>query len=130
MAIVFNCAECGKLPTLVGGKLIYPHRPDLHTKKFYLCLCGAYVGCHQGTENSLGSPAHGDLRKARIAVHALFDPLWQRKMEKGFKKKEARNSGYAWLAEKMEIAFDDCHVSQFNLTQCNQAIKILKNWNI
>ena len=125
--MAYNCSECGCKPVLTSGERIYPNRPELFIKKFYLCKCGAYVGCHNGTYNALGSPAGFELRKLRMDVHALFDPLWKRKMTFGFTKKDARNRGYAWLAKEMDIELKKCHVSQFNLSQCRQALKILNN---
>lgn len=125
---VYPCSECGSIPNLVDGSTIYPHRPDLGSSKFYLCECGAYVGCHKGTSNALGSPAGYELRKARSRCHELFDPLWKRKQAKGFSKFEARSAAYRWLAGEMSIELDSCHFSQFNLEQCNAALKILDPW--
>lgn len=42
-----NCPYCGNPAQFVTGEVIYPHRKDLHDKKFYACPpCDAYVGCH------------------------------------------------------------------------------------
>lgn len=126
--IVFCCAECGRTPKLVTGETIYPYRQDLYDKLFYLCTCGAYVGCHSGTENALGSPASAALRKARSDAHALFDPLWRKKQALGFSKKDARHAAYVWLATDMGIPISGCHFSQLNLAQCTKALEILNNW--
>lgn len=130
MAIVFNCAECHLTPNLVGGDEIYPHRPDLHDRNFYLCICGAYVGCHYGTENALGSPAKLELRQERMKLHAIFDPLWQKKMKRGFSKRFARNSAYLWLAKEMNLSQIQCHISRFDKKKCEEALEILNKLKV
>ena len=82
------CSECSSAAFLVAGARIYPHRKDLHGRKFWLCPCGAYVGCHPGTTLPLGSPAGKRLRILRQKVHDAIDPLWARKMTRdGLSKK-------------------------------------------
>ena len=42
---------------------IYPHRTDLHKKRFWRCpTCGNYVGCHPGSEKPLGNIPTPELR--------------------------------------------------------------------
>jgi len=31
-----HCMECGKISRLTDGREIYPHRPDLFSKSFYM----------------------------------------------------------------------------------------------
>ena len=110
------CHYCFRKPELVGGDTIYPHRPDLYEKKFYLCRpCDAYVGCHPGTTEPLGRLANAELRKAKQAAHAAFDPKW-----KGgdMKRKEA----YAWLATQLGIDFNDCHIGMFDVETCRRVV--------
>lgn len=41
----------------------------------WACLpCAAWVGCHKGTTQPLGRLANAELRKAKMAAHAAFDP--------------------------------------------------------
>lgn len=110
------CVECnGRDPELVGGDVIYPHRPDLYRKKFLRCRCGAYVGCHMGTDLPLGHPAGPLTQRARKDAHAAFDPLWKRKMAKdGVSKHEARGAGYRWLAAELGIDPKACHIGWMN----------------
>ena len=42
---MLKCPYCGKDAALVTGDKIYPHRPDLYDRNFWLCTaCDAYVG--------------------------------------------------------------------------------------
>lgn len=112
------CAYCSQPTEFVGGDIIYPHRPDLAEKKFYRCVpCEAYVGCHPGTETPLGRVANAELRKAKMAAHAAFDPLWR---EGGMKRKEA----YAWLRKAMNLAEDQCHIGMFDVDQCREVQRL------
>jgi hypothetical protein len=67
-----ECPYCQNLAELVGGDIVYPHRPDLHQKQLWLCRpCEAWCGVHPGTTIPLGFPAKKDLRRARrIAAKA------------------------------------------------------------
>lgn len=106
------CPYCGEFSVKVGGAAIYPHRPDLYEKTFYQCApCDAYVGCHPGTTKPLGRLADEKLRRAKNRAHAAFDPLWK---DEGMK----RGSAYAWLADRLGIKKEDCHIGMFDVDQC------------
>ncbi len=110
------CPYCGASAKLVGGDVIYPHRGDLYDKKFWHCSpCKAYVGCHPGTETPLGRLADSDLRKAKMAAHAAFDPLWR-------EGSMSRGAAYAWLAKALELSPDDCHMGMFDLAGCQKVV--------
>ncbi|MBK8752385.1 MAG: hypothetical protein IPL99_12380 [Candidatus Competibacteraceae bacterium] len=112
------CPYCGHASRQVNGKIIYPHRPDLYDKWFYQCApCEAYVGCHPGTERPLGRLANVELRQAKIAAHAAFDPLWQ-------SRHAHRRDAYAWLAEQLGIAVKHCHIGQFDIDQCRRVVVV------
>lgn len=114
------CPYCGDKARLVGGLDIYPHRPDLYEKKFYQCVpCDAYVGCHQGTEKALGRLANAELRAAKMAAHAAFDPLWK----KGAKK---RGSAYAWLSDQLLIEKKACHIGMFDVETCRRVVEVCR----
>jgi hypothetical protein len=113
-----DCPYCGEPSKLVGGDAVYPHRQDLYSKKFYLCRpCDAYVGCHPNSETPLGRLANAELRRAKMATHRAFDPLWK---EHGMRRSEA----YQWLAEQLGIPAEECHVGMFDVARCNQAIEV------
>lgn len=112
------CPYCQSFSEKVSGARIYPHRPDLFSKTFYLCeKCDAYVGCHPGTTNPLGRLADGKLRAAKKAAHAAFDPIWK----SGQKK---RGSAYAWLADQLGIEKNDCHIGMMDVEMCSRVVSV------
>lgn len=121
-----TCSYCNNPAKLVTGKEIYPHRDDLSFKKYWYCKpCSAYVGCHHPSERPLGRLANAELRKAKMAAHAVFDPLW------GNKNFPTRSFAYKWLANKLGINVKDCHIGMFDAETCNKVVEICKkrNWN-
>jgi hypothetical protein len=113
-----TCDYCGAAADLVGGQAIYPHRPDLWTKRFWRCRpCRAYVGCHRGTDRPLGRLANAQLRMIRGRAHACFDPLWR-------DGSMNRADAYAWLARQLDIEPDRCHIGMFDVEQCRAVIRL------
>lgn len=115
-----TCPHCQHATALVGGAVVYPHRSDLASKKFWLCHpCDAYVGCHPGTERPLGTPAGKALRGMRSRVHAALDPLWR-------SGRMTRNEVYRRLAEGSNIPKDECHVGMYDVDRCVLALETLQ----
>lgn len=109
------CVECGRTDTqLVTGLDVYPNKPHLHAKKLWRCECGAYVGCHAGTEKALGYCGGPLTREARIAAHLAFDPLWEHGLM-------PRHEAYRQLAVRMGMEPGKCHISQMNEATAWQA---------
>lgn len=122
------CPYCGNPSLLVGGEVIYPHRPDLHYKKFYSCApCDAYVGCHDpnprlhmtGIE-PLGRLANAELRKAKSAAHSAFDPLWRGGAGRAVVMK--RTQAYEWLAAKLGRSVLDMHIGDLDVEDCKRVV--------
>ena len=91
----------------------------------YLCRpCHAWVGVHKGTSKALGRLANKELREAKKAAHATFDPLWKRKMKQGYKKHVARGKGYKWLSQQLSIDPKDCHIGMFDVDMCEKVVEI------
>jgi hypothetical protein len=100
---VKTCRYCQQPARLLKcGDTGYPYRRDYGST--WTCVpCQAWVGCHPGTEKSLGGLANSELRAAKMDAHAAFDPLWRRKMERdGCSQSKARKAGYRWLAEQLD----------------------------
>lgn len=123
-----RCVDCGQLATqLVTGTTIYPHRGDLAHLRFWLCECGARVGCHKGTTIPLGRPAGTATQAARRAAHVAFDPLWRRKVDRdGVAPKEARGAGYKWLADQLGIDRKDCHIGWMDEATAWKVVRIVE----
>lgn len=120
------CKECERESELVTADEIYPHRHDLWDKLFYVCGgCGSRVGCHDGTEKPLGRLSNSEQRKWKRMAHAAFDPLWKRKLAREkCSKSKARNAGYKWLAEQMQIPVKRCHIAMMSIDECKHVINI------
>lgn len=107
-----HCPYCSRLSLLVGGEVLYPHRPDLFSKSFYRCAdCDAYVGCHPGTKIPLGRLANAELRRAKQQAHFAFDALWK-------SGEMTRARAYRWLADALHVEPEQCHIGMFDVEQC------------
>lgn len=87
--------------------------------------CDAYVGVHPGKDRKpKGRLANAGLRKAKMAAHAVFDPLWKKKAARGdCNKKVARGKAYKWLARELGMKPDDCHIGFFDVADCERVIQ-------
>ena len=113
------CFECGSTnAVLTNGRQIYPHRLDLAEKQFYLCKYGAYVGCHPNSTDPLGGCAGAETRKARIAAHAAFDPIWK-------SGRMTRGAAYRWLSHKTGIPKTNCHIGMMTIAQAKAVVSAL-----
>jgi hypothetical protein len=121
-----KCADCGRRSDLVGGREIYPHRPDLFKLSFYLCpACpNSYIGCHLGTDSAIGKPGGPETRQAREAAREAFDPLWKAKATRDkIRPGKAREDGQKWLAPQLGLRPDDC---QINLMDADTALRVVE----
>lgn len=79
------CCQCQKdvEARLTSGAECYPHRPDLAELPRWICDgCHNHVGTHHKTKNptqTLGNIPSPEIKRARIHIHALIDPVWQTK---------------------------------------------------
>jgi hypothetical protein len=124
-----TCPYCGVLARLETGAAMYPHRPDLSGVYVWTCRpCFARVGCHPDTKIPLGSMANKELRSARIAAHEAFDVHWARKgaLSRGGWKPR-RSDAYLWLADRLGIAYEQCHIGSFDLATCQRVILICRD---
>ena len=116
------CPYCDKKAELVAGNVIYPSRKDLYGLKFYRCKpCNAYVGCHKEDGRPLGGLANEELRTHRQMAHGYFDPIWVR-------RHKSRKGAYRWLARKLKIEVDECHIGEFDIERCEQVVRLAKEY--
>lgn len=114
------CHYCQRPADKVRGSDVYPFRHDLHHLYFWRCIpCRAHVGCHRGHQwnQPLGRLANAELRKAKQAAHAAFDPIWKTGQMK-------RGDAYKWLAKAMKMDNLQCHIGWMSVEQCRQVIKV------
>lgn len=114
-----KCMHCHGTTVPVKGSEIYPHMPRLHQKNYWLCDCGAYVGCHGDTLRPLGRPANAKLRKVRSDLHGMMDQLWKQ----GYITRETL---YLELSQHLAISLQDTHVALFSLKECDSAFAWVK----
>lgn len=113
-----ECPYCHGEVMLTNGQEIYPHRPDLHQKPFWICRASqAWVGCHPGTFKPLGRLANAELRRAKSAAHAAFDPLWKTGTMR-------RDEAYAWLCHGLGIPRREVHIGMFDVETCRQVVAL------
>jgi hypothetical protein len=125
-----RCPYCGSAATFHENSARFYHGHDYGP--VWACVsCQAWVGCHPNTHRPLGRLADAELRKAKIAAHAAFDPLWQEKyrrrlIERGpdYKKFYARGSGYKWLAFQLGIDKKQCHIGLFDVETCRRVVEV------
>jgi hypothetical protein len=132
-----ECPYCHQPAPLVSGLEVYPHRRDLWRRNFYKCSpCGAWVGCHpaagaQGGGHGdgtvpMGRLANEELRAAKQAAHAAFDPMWMRTRES---RGKARRKAYGWLALQLCIPVERCHIGEFDLEMCRKVVEVVERFN-
>ena len=120
------CPYCENVCEAVTGAQFYLARPDLAKIRLYVCVpCDARVGCHDGTWTAKGSPAKGDLRRARMEAHAAFDPLALAKQRRdGCSKNEAPRAAYLWLSDRLGIVPTKCHIGMMDMRDCRRVIEL------
>ena len=116
------CVECGGRGELSNGARLGYKRPEMRARLFYVCPCGARVGCHPGTAVPMGLPCGAAASRARQVCHAAFDPIWQAKVAAGASRENARQAAYKWLAREIGIRPDECHIGYFNKAMADRAI--------
>jgi zinc-finger-containing domain len=114
-----TCPYCSKPAKLATGEEVYPHRRDLASLFFWACLrCNAWVSCHKGSDEPMGTLADARVRHARWRAHEYLDPLWQTSPAN-------RSEVYEWLSEQMRIPLDECHIALFTEKQCDEVVRIV-----
>lgn len=117
-----SCPVCNTYAMLVGGEEIYPHRPDLHHKKFWACLMhDAYVGCHPDSTRPLGRLADAATRRLKVNAHAAFDPIWK-------SKELTRSRAYHWLADQLGIPPQECHMGSLSDDHLRRVVVVCKEY--
>jgi hypothetical protein len=122
------CDYCDKPAELVDSIEIYK---NVSYGMVWWCRpCGAYVGTHKTSKKHkpLGRLANKELRVWKQNAHAVFDPIWQKKVEfEGAPTTKTRQDAYAWLAQQLGISYHDCHIGMFDVDMCKKVIYVCEN---
>lgn len=120
-----TCQYCKTEAKLLKfGDAGYPYRRDYG--QTYVCIpCAAWVGCHKGTTKALGSLANAELREAKIAAHAAFDPLWQcQAIQDRCTNGYVRRVAYKWLSKQLGYPVSKTHIGYMSLEECHKVIEV------
>lgn len=114
------CPYCNTPTLLRTGDVVYPHRPDLNSKLFWVCSpCDARVGCHPGKSEPLGSPANAALRSLRMQCHEKFDAFWK-------SGKMSRSRAYRRLASDLKVS--EIHIGSSDESTCKRILQAVSSW--
>ena len=112
------CPYCSSNAVLIDSAEVYSGQSF---GAIWICRpCKAWVGCHKNSFDHapLGRLANAELRAAKVAAHAKFDPLWK-------SGKMHRKEAYNLLAGKLGISVDQCHIGMFDLETCKRVLEVL-----
>lgn len=110
-----SCPYCGRPTSLIDDTEIYGRS---YGSKCYICKpCGAWVGCHKGTDKALGRVANKELREMKHKAHEAFDPLWKN----GYLP---RRAAYEILSIAFGLPVSQTHIGMFDEKQCQKVINI------
>ena len=112
------CPYCQQPAVLQSSKKVYngqDYGPIWHCQP-----CGAWVGCHPGTNNPLGSLANAELRRWRWRAHLHFDTLWK---NKGIM---TRTQAYEWLQNITRLSPEEAHIGKFDARECKRLVGVMK----
>ena len=111
----WSCPYCGAPTKLVDDTEIYGRS---YGTSCYVCKpCGAWVGCHKGTDKALGRIANKELRELKRQAHESFDLLW----------KEGclpRAAAYEVLSAAFGLPTEQTHIGMFDEDMCRKVISL------
>jgi hypothetical protein len=116
------CPFCGGEVVIVRNGTFYGGRDYGEWPWAYVCSgCEARVGMHPFTNIPLGTLADIATREARKAAHVSFDGSWRGRC--------GRREAYEWLAGKLEIPVERCHIGMMDTETCQRVVTICReNW--
>jgi len=113
-AVTLRCGYCGAEAVLRPLRDIGKSGDGMA----YVCSnfpsCDAYVGCHPGTEEPMGTLARKRLRRLRVLCHAEFDPLWQKHQDQ-----VTRSEAYEAAAVVMRMD-GEFHIGRLDESACER----------
>lgn len=115
------CPYCKAAAVLVNGVEVYPDKPDLANRHYWLCRpCGAWCSVHDNSKRfpPLGTLANAELRVQRKRVYAEVDEL-------RLLAKIERIAALEWLAKMLGREGRRLHISDLREGDCMSALLIL-----
>lgn len=110
----WSCPYCGSPTQLVDDTEIYGRS---YGSKCYVCRpCGAWVGCHKGTDKALGRVANAELRALKNEAHRYFDRLWK----DGY---VSRKVAYEMLSNAFRLPKEHTHIGMFDEELCRKTTR-------
>lgn len=112
------CPYCNCKSRLTDSAKVYGRSYGM----IYICWpCSAWVGVHENSGNKpLGRLANAELREWKKKAHAAFDPRWRNEKPRS----RARRDAYKWLAGKLGIDLNDCHIGEFDVDLCKRVVGV------
>ncbi len=108
------CPYCKNVAKWVNNREVYGKQYG----KSYMCYwckeCDAYVGCHQNSQQPLGTMANKHLRTLRRKAHAHVDPLW----------KDGHMTRKEMYASLKKIFGYEVHIGASGIELCQAILKI------
>jgi len=122
------CPYCSGEAVLTKGASLYGSLNPMSKRNFWVCWrCDARVGTHptddaHGQDGTvpLGVLANKELRERRVEAHNAFDILWK-------KGKLSRAAAYAFLASRLGISKEDCHIGLFDEKMCDKVLLSMRD---
>ena len=109
-----KCRYCNGNVQIKDSSILYQQSYGL----IHICdLCGAFVGCHKGTSNPLGTLANAELRELRKQAHNVFDSLWKT-------RSMGRGQAYKWLSKQLNKPQELTHIAMFDAEDCRRVIAL------
>jgi hypothetical protein len=118
-----TCPYCQSEVQYKDSELVYKEKSY---GMVYVCsqypYCNAYVGVKKGTSIPAGRLANSELRYWKKKAHAAFDAKWRAAR----RTRKARIKAYEWLAKKLEIPYQACHLGYFDVDLCKKVVEVCK----
>lgn len=116
----WSCPYCGSPTKLVEDTEVYGRS---YGGLCYVCEpCGAWVGCHKGTDRALGRVADKGLRRLKHQAHEAFDPIWK-------DGHLTRAKAYESLSRHLGIPIGQTHIGMFDEEMCRKVIEYAESIN-
>lgn len=115
--IIYCCGCEEEVETVIkDGSVVYPHRPDLKHKEFFVCeTCNNFVGMNTRSGKPLGVIPTKEISSFRQTIHGLIDPLWKDEII-------TRSALYKKLSK--ELGYDEYHTA--NLRTADECRKVIR----